>query len=326
MLTSAVFFALLAFITGSMLYVYRLRGTVRYADFKEYVRKGWPIFAPFNCLLYLFTRPKARRPIMDVDAFGELDDIRHNWETIRDEAVNLYQQRLFETTSSPDSAAYYDIGFRTFYKYGWRKFYLNWYGYTHHSARRLCPQTVEILERNPAVNGAMFSVLPVGGKLTRHADPVACSLRYHLGLATPESDACYINIDGTDYSWRDGESLLFDETYLHYAHNDAERYRLILMCDVKRPTYLLGSLVNFFYKHLMRATIVPNLPEDKRGFANRLFTGLTPLLERSKRLKQTNLPLYRVVKYGVNTTLAVLALALTTGLCVLLYELATFSA
>ncbi|MGH6634584.1 MAG: aspartyl/asparaginyl beta-hydroxylase domain-containing protein, partial [Gammaproteobacteria bacterium] len=54
------------------------------------------------------------------------------------------------------------------------------------------------------------------------------SLRYHLGLVTPSSDDCFINVDGVPYSWRDGEAFLFDETYLHYARNDSDQYRLIL--------------------------------------------------------------------------------------------------
>jgi beta-hydroxylase len=27
------------------------------------------------------------------------------------------------------------------------------------------------------------------------------------------------DVDGQRYSWRDGESVVFDETYIHYAEN-----------------------------------------------------------------------------------------------------------
>lgn len=313
---------LFAFILGSMLYVYRFRGRVRYDSFKQYLRKGWPIFSPLNCLLYLFTQSRARRPIMDLSQFRELDVIRDNWQTIRDEAVALYQQRVFEQTNKAGSGGYYDIGFRTFYKYGWSKFYLKWYGTTHNSAQAMCPQTVRILNQVRSVNGAMFSVLPVGSKLTRHADPAACSLRYHLGLNTPNDDACYINIDGSDYSWRDGEALLFDETYLHYAHNDAEQYRLILMCDVERPTWVVGPIVNFFYKGLMRLTVVPNTDDDERGLANNVFARISPALANVRTLKQTNPGRYLAIKYSVNATLAVAVSGLIVGTVYLGYLLA----
>lgn len=313
MLALSIIAVVLSFALGSMAYVYRVRGTVRYDTLSEYLRKSWPIFAPLNCLLYMFTEKRAQRPIMDLQQFPELEEIRKNWELIRREAIALYEGGNFETAKDPNSVAHHDVGFRTFYKYGWSKFYLRWYGYTHDSARRLCPETAKLLEKIPAVNGAMFSLLPVGSKLTRHADPIACSLRYHLGISTPNDDRCYINIDGTNYSWRDGEALLFDETYLHFAFNNSDRYRLILMCDVERPTNLIGTLINLVYKQLMKWTVVPNMDGDRRGLANRVMGSLAPVFARSKELKKTNRNAYRVLKYSVNGFLILALLGILAG-------------
>lgn len=320
-MSSLIMFAIVVFCIGSMGYAYAYRGQARWTGFGEYVRKGWPLFTPFNCLLYLFTKPKARPPIMDMSEFPELAELQENWEIIRDEALALNADGGFDKIGDKDEASFYDIGFRTFYKYGWTKFYLNWYGYTHSSALRTCPKTVEILSKVPAVNGAMFSILPPGGQLTRHLDPVACSLRYHLGLATPNDDSCYISVDDNKYSWRDGEPLLFDVTYLHYAHNDSDKLRVILMCDVERPMSPIGKLLNMPYKWLMKATVVPNTDEDKRGFANKTFSTLVPLLERSKRLKETNLAAYKALKYTVNSILILLTAGIVWGALKLLFWL-----
>ena len=302
-MTTIIMITIALFCIGSMTYAYSYRGQARWEGFGEYIRKGWPIFTPFNCLLYLFTAPKARPAIMDMSQFPELKELEENWETIRLEALELMAEGGFDQITDKDSASYYDIGFRTFYKYGWTKFYVNWYGYTHESAKRTCPKTVELLSKIPQVNGAMFSVLPPGGQLTRHLDPVACSLRYHLGLDTPNDDRCYISVDDEQYSWRDGEPFLFDVTYLHFAHNDADKSRLILMCDIERPMSPIGRFLNWPYKLLMRATVVPNTDEDKRGFANKTFSSLVPILDKSKRLKETNLAAYKALKYTVNGTL-----------------------
>ena len=78
---------LLIFAVGSLLYVYRFRGQIRFAGVSEYLRKGWPIFTPLNCVLYLFTERRARKPIMDVADFSELDGLRENWQIMREEAV-----------------------------------------------------------------------------------------------------------------------------------------------------------------------------------------------------------------------------------------------
>jgi len=312
-MTTFIMLSIVLFCVGSMGYVYAFRGQARYDNLSEYLRKGWPIFTPFNCLLYLFTKPKARPAIMDVSEFSELTEIQENWQEIRKEALELMAEGGFDSIGDPDSASYYDVGFRTFYKYGWTKFYLTWYGYSHASAKRTCPKTVALLEKIPSVNGAMFSVLPPSGQLTRHLDPVACSLRYHLGLDTPNHDDCYISIDDTKYSWRDGEALLFDVTFLHFAHNDAAKPRLILMCDIERPMSPIGRALNWPYKQFLKATIVPNTDEDKRGIANRMFAWLVPTLNKSKQLKETNLVAYKALKYTVNTTLALLLALLVWG-------------
>lgn len=306
--------SVVAFVIGSMTYVCRFRGATRYASVTEYLRKSWPIFAPLNCLLYIFTQSRARKSIIATNDFKELAEIQQHWQTIREEAVRLYQQQGFESTKNPESPAYYDVGFRTFYKYGWSKFYLKWYGYTHDSAKESCPNTVRILKKIPSVRGAMFSILPPGSQLTRHADPIACSLRYHLGLVTPNSDECFINVDGVPYSWRDGEAFLFDETYLHYARNDSDQYRLILMCDIERPMSFIGRFVNLFYQHVMKWSIVPNTVGDKRGLANQIFSGLAPISGRVRKLKSSNKGLYLLIKYTVNTTLIALMVSLLAGL------------
>jgi beta-hydroxylase len=309
-----VLVVMLAFVTASIVYVYRFRGDARYESLTEYFRKGWPIFSPLNCALYLTTLPHGSKAVLDPAEFPELDLLRQNWQTIRDEGMELLRQNYFDAAKRSGTAGYYDVGFRSFFKYGWSRFYINWYGYTHHSARRLCPKTVEIMQKVPAVHGAMFAYLPKRARLSRHADPLAISLRYHLGLVTPNSDACFINVDGQNLSWHDGEVLMFDETYLHYVCNDTDSDRLILMCDVNRPLNLLGTVFNFFYQGVTRASVVPNTPEDRRGFANRVFAGLAPLLARAKPLKSTNRPLYLIIKWSMNILLLVSPLLLLLGL------------
>ena len=311
MTVSMVFLGLVVlYIAGSITYVYNYRGNARYTKFSEYLRKSWPIFTPLNCLLYMSTEKRARSSILNINDFPELKSVTDQWQVIKEEAVNLYEKGYFDATVKADSAAYYDVGFRTFFKYGWSKFYLKWYGYTHDSAKMLCPKTVELLKGAPIINGAMFTLLPVGSQLTRHSDPVACSLRYHLGLSTPNSDLCYINIDDQDYSWRDGQALLFDETFLHYAHNDSKQYRLILMCDVERPMNFFGRLFNRIYKAMMASSVVPNTSIDKAGAANRLLYKVTPIMDWGKRLKVSNKPLYKTLEYLLNTILVLLFLLL----------------
>jgi beta-hydroxylase len=318
---SILVFLLATTYAASMYYVFKYRGTARYENSTQYFRKAWPIFAPLNCILYLLTQKRAQKPIMDMNDFKELDLIKENWEIISKEAQELFANGQFNISQNPKENAYYDIGFRTFYKYGWSKFYLKWYGHTHKSALKLCPETTRILSKIPSVNGAMFSTLPAKSELTRHIDPIASSLRYHLGLKTPNSNDSFINVDGNTYSWRDGDAFIFDETYLHFVKNNTDENRLILMCDIDRPTNIFGKIFNMPIKFLMGIiSLVPNLKGDNRGIANIIFSKITPFLASLKKLKENNRPLYLLVKNSINLSLVLLALIVIAGIVFLVKE------
>ncbi len=86
-----------------------------------------------------------------------------------------------------------------FFKYGWKRFYLKWYGFEHPSVLASCPKAVTILKKVQCIKAAMFAELPPKGKLNPHRDPFAGSLRYRLGLFAPNSEKCYIDVDGKRY-------------------------------------------------------------------------------------------------------------------------------
>ena len=318
---SIAVFCFIVFPVASLMYVYRFRGEQRFTGPVEYFRKGWPIFAPLNVLLYGFSQKKAKNPILDLADYPELAVLKDNWPMIQQEVLDLHRNGYFDSTTDVNNQSYYDVGFRTFYKYGWSKFYCKWYGTVHNSAKQHCPKTVALLEDIDSVNGAMFTLLPPGGKLTRHLDPIACSLRYHLGLSTPNDDDCYIAIDGNVHSWRDGEALLFDETYLHYAHNNTDTPRLILMCDVERPMFFLGRAFNFLYKKILGMMLVPNLAGDEAGIFSRTFFKVSPILAKGKALKQTNRPLYLLIKWTLNAAIVLALIAALFAVSALVIQL-----
>jgi beta-hydroxylase len=160
----------------------------------------------------------------------------------------------------------------------------------------------------------MFAVLPPRSVLTPHADPLGCSLRYHLGLATPNAPECFINVDGVAQAWRDGEAFVFDETYLHFVRNDTDEPRLILMCDVRRPMILPGRLFNRLYSLLARAVQTPNDARDKRGVASALYATVAPLIAVGKQLRERNRALYNIVKWAINLALLGAVVGILAGI------------
>src|SRR3546814_441790 len=250
---------------ASITYVY-FRGKVR-VSFLRTVLDHSAVLAPVNVFRYLFSAVPAR-PYIPADHLKGLDALDQNWETIRDEAMHLAQAQQIRAADANNDAA-----FNSFFKTGWKRFYLKWYDAEHPSASVLCPQTVRILRDIPQVKAAMFAVLPPGGKLNPHRDPFAGSLRYHLGLTTPNDDRCFIEVDGQPYSWRDGQSVIFDETYIHWAENTTDQTRTILFCDLERPLkYHWAQRFNrWFSRVFMTAASSPNQDGDQTGLVNKLF-------------------------------------------------------
>jgi beta-hydroxylase len=220
--------------------------------------------------------------------------LQDNWQIIRDEAVGLDQQSRIKASDDLD-----DLGFNSFFRTGWKRFYIKWYGATLHSAERLCPKTVALVNTIPGIKGAMFAMLPPGARLVKHRDPYAGSLRYHLGLVTPNSDDCYIDVDGQKYSWRDGEAVIFDETFIHYAENRTDKNRIILFLDVKRPVrfFLVDWFNQIFSRVVLSATATKNVDGDKVGFLNRAFASLYKVRLLGKKIKAFNVTLYYVIQY-----------------------------
>src|SRR6266702_3408123 len=247
---------ILYILAASTIYVHfrgkqRLRFARQLGDHSTYL-------APYNVLMYAGSAV-PNRPVIAVEQFPELKPLSENWETIRDEAARLFDEGFIRAAAKNN-----DWGFYSFFKSGWKRFYLKWYDDFLPSARSLCPKTVEILNSIPIVHGAMFALLPPGGKLGAHRDPFAGSLRYHLGLITPNSEACRIFVDGEPYFWRDGEAVMFDETFIHRAENKTDVTRVILFCDIERPlsSRIMTWLNRGFRNTINRASQTENTPGD----------------------------------------------------------------
>jgi beta-hydroxylase len=153
----------------------------------------------------------------------------------------------------------------------------------------------------PHVHAAIFAILPPGGRLVTHRDPFAGSLRYHLGLSTPNSPDCFIVVDGENYFWRDGEGVVFDETYIHYAENKTDQTRLILFCDVERPlkNRIITAINRFTIEHLVKATASQNMENERVGVLNHVFAVAYRIRLVGKRIKAANKTVYYLIKYAL---------------------------
>jgi aspartate beta-hydroxylase len=58
-------------------------------------------------------------------------------------------------------------------------------------------------------------------------------VRCHLALDTPEES--FLSVAGESRTWREGQVLLFDDSFFHEAVNNSDRHRLVFITDFWNP-------------------------------------------------------------------------------------------
>ena len=286
---------------GSFGYLY-----YRYRDrlpFHKYLSNHALLLAPLNFLFTFFTVGR-QTPVFDTKCVPGLDKIRENYPLIRSEAKALLDAGVFQRPPALD-----EPGFNSFEKGGYRLYRLKWYSeQCVPTAVKLCPKTCALLEAIPTIRTALFTVLPPGGRIGRHHDPIASSLRYHLGLLTPNSPKCFMTLDGVEHPWFDGEELLFDQTYLHSAVNQTDNIRVILFCDVEKtqlipPIKQLASAVN----NSVVARAAGANDKGKVSLFSKIYKLIYPIRSYVKeKVRSRSMLAYNVIKYGTIASLLLL--------------------
>ena len=129
----------------------------------------------------------------------------------------------------------------------------------------LAPRTAGLLRGIPGVYTAFFSVLEPHQHIKAHWGYWKGFVRYHLGVIIPNDNCdrkCWIRINpdapaqggdrsqieqGDTYYWRNGQAVLFDDTFLHDAANESDQVRVVLFLDVARKMVWPLALLNRFF-------------------------------------------------------------------------------
>ena len=126
----------------------------------------------------------------------------------------------------------------------WNVFMLHLLGYDVQEARVLCPTLMGLLQDIPHVIQAFFSILEPGKSIPLHEGPYLGYLRYHLGIHVPKNNPPSIIVNEQPYTWREGQAVLFDDSWPHEVRNDADEFRAVLIIDVLRPLPWLPHAIN----------------------------------------------------------------------------------
>lgn len=206
----------------------------------------------WNPFFDLFTGGAQRPKLYDIDSiFPELRRIDRAYEDIRAELLALLPQRA-------QMPRYHEVDTDLIHASGrhhrdksWNVFMLYSYGARPAANRARCPRTCTVLDTIPRLSQAFFSILEGGKSIPAHEGPTRSYLRYHLGLKVPAENPPSIRIVDQHYTWKEGESVLFDDSWEHEIYNQASDLRAVLIVDVLRPLPWPADLLNRFLRHTL---------------------------------------------------------------------------
>lgn len=188
-----------------------------------------------NNLFYVWAGRDKRPVYFDVDkTFPSLRAAEENYDAIREELMELLpQQSRISRYHDVDAGQAFISGSD---EKAWRVFFLRIIGDpVGLPAQELCPRTVEALSGIPNLLQAFFSILEPGKSVPSHNGVYFGYLRYHLAFKVPAENPPSIRIKDTVYTWKERESVFFDDSWNHEVFNEATETRVVLIVDVMRP-------------------------------------------------------------------------------------------
>ncbi|MDJ0690768.1 MAG: aspartyl/asparaginyl beta-hydroxylase domain-containing protein [Xenococcaceae cyanobacterium MO_188.B32] len=190
----------------------------------------------------------ANTTFLDIQEFSWIADLESNWVKIRQE-LDLILNNIdaipnFQEISKEQYSITQDNLWKTYFFYA--------YGVKAEKNCERCPETTCLIEKIPGIKTAFFSILLPHKHIPEHRGPYKGVLRYHLGLIIPQPEnSCKIRVGNDILHWKEGKSLVFDDTYPHEVWNKSNNIRVVLLIDFVRPMYFPFSLINRFLIQLI---------------------------------------------------------------------------
>ncbi|MEW6772895.1 MAG: aspartyl/asparaginyl beta-hydroxylase domain-containing protein [Bacteroidota bacterium] len=194
----------------------------------------------------------------DSREFPELLVFEQNFETIRDEFLNVKEQQK-------------GIWLDTFPHYvdkssenKWKIFSFRFFGIDNPLNHSLCPVTSRLIKNNPNIISADYSYLPPKTKILPHKGFTKMVLRVHLALIVPEGDIG-IRVGNTTKKWQEGKLLILDDSFEHEAWNNTDKDRVVLMFDIVNPRwgYSADEINRYKIENMQDEYILQLFPKEK---------------------------------------------------------------
>jgi Aspartyl/Asparaginyl beta-hydroxylase len=103
---------------------------------------------------------------------------------------------------------------------------------------RIVPQAVDLARKG--AGEIIFSVLAPHTHIAPHCASTNLRLTAHLGLQIPTKDddddhACYLQVADQTLQWKEGQIIVFDDSFQHEVHNNTHDIRAVLLLRFWHP-------------------------------------------------------------------------------------------
>jgi len=180
------------------------------------------------------------QPYLNPEDHPWASTLRESFPGIRQEATELlHQDGFFEDfvrIRKGDRIENYLGGAKP----KWSAFFFYRHGIRHDANHLRCPVTSRVLESIELCRIAhhapeiCFSILTPGTHILPHYGVTNVRSVMHLPLLVPKD--CALNlVDVGEHAWREGELVMFDDTFLHESWNRSDTMRVILLMDCWNP-------------------------------------------------------------------------------------------
>ena len=99
------------------------------------------------------------------------------------------------------------------------------------------PRTAKFIHDIDQMISCDFSWLPGKTHILPHKGYTRMVLRCHLPLIVPDGELCRIRVGDEVRKWKEGELIIFDDSFEHEAWNDSKQDRVVLMFDIPNPNW-----------------------------------------------------------------------------------------
>jgi aspartate beta-hydroxylase len=143
-----------------------------------------------------------------------------------------------DRVTDPQAAGFTSVAGSSLLEGRWDQviFYEGGTRYSH--AASLFPNTAAILDALPDrtrnAGWIMFSWLQPGSHIAAHCGYSNARLRIHLGIRTPPG--AEMRVKDQTFTWREGECLVFDDSFQHEVWHRGAEPRVVLLVDVFHPS------------------------------------------------------------------------------------------